>query len=68
MCKDLDNNPNSDVLSALLSKCEERDGKLYLACIKASEIAKQEGTSLSIIGELCEQYKIKINSCQLRCF
>lgn len=59
---------NSDIVKVLLSKCEKKDKKLYLSCITASEVAKQEGIPLSLIGTLCEQYKIKIKSCQLRCF
>ncbi len=39
-----------------------------LSCEQAHALAKELKVSLREIGELCNELKIKISSCQLGCF
>jgi len=43
-----------------------QDGKI--ACRQCFEIARLCDVSLKLIGELCNEKKIKIFACQLGCF
>ncbi|MHB8170151.1 MAG: hypothetical protein ACYDG6_01200 [Thermincolia bacterium] len=42
------------------------DGRL--SCAKAEELAEELGVRRAVIGQVCEELKIKIKSCQLGCF
>ena len=39
-----------------------------LPCAMAFKIAREENCSVAEVGELCNELKIKIVSCQLGCF
>ena len=39
-----------------------------LTCEKAHELARELNTSLSEVGALCDELKIKIAACRLGCF
>jgi len=40
----------------------------HITCPKCFEIAKAHDVPLEKIGQLCNEQKIKIRSCQLGCF
>jgi hypothetical protein len=44
------------------------DGKKRLSCAQAFKMSQEQNISLKEIGELCNQFKIKIQGCQLGCF
>lgn len=39
-----------------------------ISCTEARRIAEEKGITLSQMGELCDEAKIKIHSCELGCF
>ena len=39
-----------------------------IACRQCFEVAQQCNVSLKIVGETCDENKIKIHACQLGCF
>ncbi len=39
-----------------------------LSCAKAHDLSSELNVSLREIGEICNELKIKISSCQLGCF
>lgn len=39
-----------------------------LTCTRAHELAKELGVNLLIVGQACDELKIKIKACQLGCF
>lgn len=47
-------------------KSKARDGKI--ACPQALNLAREEGVSSREVGDLLNELKIKIVSCQLGCF
>jgi LAO/AO transport system kinase len=53
---------------AVLEKVKTRlkDGKI--SCQQARKLAEDEGITYKDMGELLNEYKIKIMSCQLGCF
>jgi len=52
----------------ILNKSLKDGEKAKLPCAAAFLIAKQYGVSLSVIGSICNEHKIKITRCQLGCF
>lgn len=52
-------------LAAIIRESLE-DGKLY--CAKAFRLAAAHDVKLWQIGQICDEEKIKIASCQLGCF
>jgi len=43
-----------------------KDGRL--TCAGAHQLAKELGVNLLVVGEACDEMKIKIKACQLGCF
>ena len=42
------------------------DGRI--SCVRCFEIAQRCGVSPELIGEVCDDHKVKIRNCQLGCF
>jgi hypothetical protein len=47
-------------------KIHAKDGKI--SCKQAQKIAEEESTSYKDMGDLLNELKIKVTSCQLGCF
>ncbi len=56
------------LLEIIISESEIIDDKKILFCEKAHNISRNNNVSLSKIGELCNEEKIRIKKCQLGCF
>ena len=52
----------------LLSKANDKDGKLTIACATTMEIADKFSATPIEVGNICNQMGIKIKNCQLGCF
>ncbi|MDA8234236.1 MAG: hypothetical protein M0Z31_05385 [Clostridia bacterium] len=59
-----ENQINEKVLEAVSQAAEE--GKI--SCGKAEQLAEELGVKRLVIGQACDQLKIKIKGCQLGCF
>jgi hypothetical protein len=57
-----------DLISAVLKKAKEIDGRRKLTCAEAFELARQFKVGIIEIGRICNQNNIKIHKCQLGCF
>lgn len=58
----------NDTVSAVLARTNEVDGKKFLACQVALQLADELGVPPKTIGQICNDAKIKISGCQLGCF
>ena len=56
------------LIAYIYENCKEEDGKQYLECAVAFQIAKQFHINVSEVGKLCNENKIKIKHCQIGCF
>lgn len=61
-------NENEDVVSYIISAAQDRNGKLFLTCAAAFELAEKHNIKLTEIGRICNKHTIKICNCQLGCF
>jgi hypothetical protein len=52
----------------LLAIASEKDGKLFVACSAAFEIADKLSVARIEVGKVCNKEGIKIMNCQLGCF
>jgi len=52
----------------ILHKIKNIDGKRQLFCVDAFKLAEELKLTLSEIGNICNEEKIKISHCQLGCF
>lgn len=43
-----------------------KDGRL--TCAEAHELSKRMGVNLLVVGQACDELKIKLKACQLGCF
>lgn len=59
---------DDNALEELLSVAKEIDGKKIIDCAAAFTLAEKHGLTRKAMGELCNQAKVKIVSCQLGCF
>lgn len=59
---------NVPLREAIESEAREVEGKRRLACSKAFELAEKFGVTPGEVGRICEELKIRIQSCQLGCF
>jgi hypothetical protein len=57
-----------EIINKVLKVAKEKDERLYIKCAEAFEIAKKFDVKPIVIGEICDEKKIKIKSCQLGCF
>jgi len=57
-----------DVIAAIQGAAGEREGRVTLRCADAFRIAGEYSVGVGLIGELCNELKIKIVQCQLGCF
>lgn len=46
----------------------ERASDKRISCSEARNIAEETGVPLRVIGDLCNELKIKIYACELGCF
>ena len=53
---------------AIMEKTYEKDGKICLACGSAYALADELNIPVGQIGDFCQSEKIKIRTCQLKCF
>ncbi len=56
------------LITAVIKKAKEIEGRKKLACAEAFELAQQFETEITEIGRICNLHKIKICKCQLGCF
>ena len=59
---------NEKIKNDLLANAVNKEGKLFISCSKAFEIADNNSIPTKEIGALCNKLKIKITGCQLGCF
>jgi hypothetical protein len=52
----------------LSEKINELSKEGKMSCAQAMELARETNTSYSALGDLLDEMKIKITSCQLGCF
>ena len=57
-----------NLISAVLKKAKDVDGRKKLMCAEAFELARQFKVGIIEIGRICNQNNIKIHKCQLGCF
>ncbi|MBU0764056.1 MAG: hypothetical protein KJ607_04390 [Bacteroidetes bacterium] len=57
-----------NILNEVLQKCKDKDGKKYINCPDALEIAKKNNLKPAEITKVLNRHKIKIINCQLGCF
>lgn len=57
-----------EVIDNIKAKCITKEGKKYLTCTMAFQIAKELNISVSLIGKICNENQIKIKHCQIGCF
>jgi len=57
-----------ELVSAVLKKVREVDGRKKLTCTEAFGLARQFGVEIIEVGQICNQNNVKICKCQLGCF
>jgi len=57
-----------ELISAVLERAQESDGKKKLNCAEAFELAQEFEAEIIEIGRICNQNNIRICKCQLGCF
>jgi len=48
--------------------CELKDDRIFIKCSNAFKAAEELNISVTEMGKLCNQNKIKVLGCQLGCF
>lgn len=56
------------VMAAVQAAATDRAGKRVLRCADAFRIAGECSAGLALVGQICNELKIKIVQCQLGCF
>lgn len=59
---------NTELVDAVIEAAVEVDGRKKLSCARAFRLAERFGAELSEVGQVCNDYKIRITKCQLGCF
>ena len=49
-------------VNIVVESSKEEDGKMKIPCSKAFEISRVHDVSLKVIGEICDEQKIKIKN------
>ena len=57
-----------DLVVAILERAQESDGKRWLTCAEAFELAREFQAEIIEIGRICNRQDIRICKCQLGCF
>lgn len=57
-----------EIMKCIYDKCSVEDGKYYLKCTVAFQIANELKINVSEVGKMCNEKGIKIKSCQIGCF
>lgn len=57
-----------DLAKAVLERAQESDGKRWLTCAEAFELAREFQAEIIEIGRICNRQDIRICKCQLDCF
>ena len=56
------------IKAALLRHTKEVDGRPTLSCHQARVVAEALGVELGLVGQICNEARIKITNCELGCF
>jgi hypothetical protein len=56
------------IKDAIKARVVEKEGKQYITCTHALQIAETLKVKTSEVGKACNEMKIKIMKCQLGCF
>ena len=57
-----------DLAKAVLERAQKSDGKRWLTCADAFELAREFQAEIIEIGRICNRQDIRICKCQLGCF
>jgi len=57
-----------ELVKAVLEASKDAGGRKTLSCADAFRLAEKNGFDLLDVGEICNEYKIRIVRCQLGCF
>ena len=57
-----------ELVTAVLARSTETDGRKSLTCAEAFHIAGELDIDIAQVGHICDQQKIRICHCQLGCF
>ena len=64
----MNDDKQAGMVEALLTAAREEDGRKYLKCAEALQLAGKFGVEPIEIGRLCNRHDIRITSCQLGLF
>lgn len=57
-----------ELINAVMEKTQKKEGRQYLSCEQAFELAREYNVRPTQIGNICNKKKIKLFKCQLGCF
>lgn len=57
-----------DLAKAVLERARQSDGKRWLTCAEAFELAREFQAEIIEVGRICNRQDIRVCKCQLGCF